>query len=137
MAYGNIAARHRLGLSARAYNALFQWAKEHASGFGGRHEELTWDLLSGVTAQALLKQRGCGHAVLDEIAGAMKQAGLAMPDHAASQERPPSLARGSKVLLAGRSRPMVVVDYAAMGEDVLVRLRADDGAEAEAPAGAV
>ena len=134
MAYGNVAARLRLGLSARAYNALYLWAVEHAPGFSGRHEEMAWPLAAGVTAQALMGVRGCGHAAVDEIAAAMRAAGLSLPDHpAAAAERPPSLARGSRVYLAGRAKPLVVADYVAMGDDILVRLRAEEGGEEAGP----
>jgi hypothetical protein len=126
MAYGNIAARHRMGLSARAYTVLHQWAAANVPGFSGRHEDMSWALVAEASAPALLQVRGCGHAALDEIAESMRAAGLSLRDHAAAaDDRPAHLARGSKVYLAGRRRPMVVADYAAMGDEVLLKLRSE------------
>ena len=125
MLYGSTAARNRLGVSARAYRALHQWARERAEGFSGRHEDMTWGLFGGLTCRDLLQIPNCGHSTVDEIAMAMNGVGLSLPDHAAV-ERPVTLTRGSKVFLAGRSRPMVVADLAHMGPDVLLRLRVED-----------
>jgi len=123
--YGSTAARHRMGVSARAYRALHQWAREHVEGFTGEHEAMEWRLFGGLTTADLLRTPNCGHATIDEIAVAMTGAGLALAGHA-DVERPVTLSRGSKVYLAGRTRPMVVADFAAMGQDVLLRLRIED-----------
>ena len=123
--YGSTAARHRMGVSARAYRALHQWARENAPGFSGSHEEMSWPLFADLSAADLLQLPNCGHATVDEIALAMAGAGLLLSGHA-EVERPVTLTRGSKVYVAGRTRPMVVADFAAMGHDVLLRLRAED-----------
>lgn len=124
MAYGNVAARHRLGLSARACNTLHQWALARLEGYTGRHEDLSWPLVAPhVTCEGLLAVRGCGQAVVDEIARALRAAGHGLPGHAAADDGGIVLARGSSVRLAGRARPLVVADYAVMGDEVLVRLR--------------
>ena len=123
--YGSTAARHRLGVSARAYRALHEWARERVDGFSGAHEDMAWRLFSGLGAADLLQLPNCGHATVDEIAGAMARAGLTLAGHA-DLERPVTLTRGSKVYVAGRTRPMIVADFAAMGHDVLLRLRAED-----------
>ena len=124
--YGSTAARHRLGLSARAYRALHQWARDHVDGFTGAHEEMSWPLFERLTTADLLRTPNCGHATVDEIAVAMSAAGMLLAGHA-DVERPVTLSRGSKVYVAGRTRPMVVADLAAMGSDVLLRLRLEDG----------
>lgn len=123
--YGSTAARHRLGVSARAYRALHQWAREHVEGFNGSHEEMGWALFAGLTTTDLLRTHNCGHATIDEIAVAMSAAGLTLAGHA-DIERPVTLSRGSKVYVAGRTRPMVVSDFAAMGDDLLLRLRVEE-----------
>ena len=123
--YGSTAARHRMGVSARAYRALHQWAREHVDGFGGSHEEMGWPLFAGLSTGDLLRTPNCGHATIDEIAVAMSAAGLSLAGHA-DIERPVTLSRGSKVYVAGRTRPMVVSDFAAMGEDLLLRLRVEE-----------
>ncbi len=114
-----------MGVSARAYRALHQWAREHVDGFDGAHEEMRWPLFTGLGTADLLQLPNCGHATVDEIAVAMSAAGLTLAGHA-DVERPVTLSRGSKVYVAGRTRPMVVADYAAMGQDVLLRLRLED-----------
>ena len=126
MLYGSTAARHRMGISARAYRALHQWAREHVDGFGGDHAEVSWSMFTGVHCTQLLAQPNCGHSTVDEIALAMKAAGLSLAGHAAAAQTPVTLTRGSKVFVAGRTRPMVVADFAAMGPDVLLRLRLED-----------
>ena len=126
MLYGSTSARHRMGVSARAYRALHQWAREHVGGFGGDHEEMSWRLFSEVHCAELLAQPNCGQNTVDEIALAMKAAGLSLVGHAAAADGPVTLTRGSKVFVAGRTRPMVVADLAAMGPDVLLRLRLED-----------
>lgn len=123
--YGSTAARHRMGVSARAYRALHAWAREHVDGFSGAHEEMGWSLFKGLSRGDLLRMPNCGHATVDEIAVAMNEAGLTLTGHA-DLERPVTLTRGSKVYVAGRTRPMVVADFAAMGEDLLLRLRLED-----------
>lgn len=128
MAYGNVAARHRLGLSARACNVLHQWALVRLQGYSGRHDDLSWaGVAPHLTCEGLLAVRGCGQSVVDEIASALHRAGFRLQGHAAAAlpERPAVLARGSRVQIAGRARPLVVADYAVMGEDVLLRLRAE------------
>lgn len=122
--YGSTAARHRMGISARAYRALHQWARENIEGFGG-HEQMSWPLFAGLTTAGLLKMPNCGHATIDEIAVAMGRAGLTLPGHA-DVDKPVTLTRGSKVFVAGRTRPLVVSDFAPMGADVLLRLRVAD-----------
>ena len=126
MAYSSIEARHRLGLSARAYRALHQWASAHLPGFKGRHEDMTWRLLSGLTAGDLAALPDCGRKTIDEIAIAMRDAGFALVGHGASQEDTIILGRGSKVYVSGRTRPLVVTDVGSLGDDVLLRLRVDD-----------
>ena len=126
MLYGSTSARHRMGVSARAYRALHQWAREHLDGFGGDHDQMSWSLFSDVQSAELLALPNCGHSTVDEIASAMKAAGLSLAGHAAAAETPVTLTRGSKVFFAGRTRPMVVADLAAMGPDVLLRLRLED-----------
>ena len=123
--YGSTAARHRMGVSARAYRALHQWAREHVDGFSGAHEEMGWPLFADLATADLLRMPNCGHATVDEIALAMKSAGMALQGHA-DVERPVTLTRGSKVFVAGRTRPMVVADLAPMGADVLLRLRLEE-----------
>ena len=123
--YGSTAARHRLGVSARAYRALHQWARENVSDFNGDHERMSWPLFAELTTADLLHMPNCGHATIDEIALAMGAAGLSLQGHA-EVEKPVTLARGSKVFVPGRARPMVVSDYAPMGADVLLRLRIVD-----------
>ena len=123
--YGSTAARHRLGVSARAYRALHHWAREHVEGFNGAHESMEWGLFTGLTSAELLRTPNCGHATIDEIAVAMNAAGLTLAGHA-DVERPVTLSRGSKVFVAGRTRPMVVADLAPMGADVLLRLRVEE-----------
>jgi hypothetical protein len=125
MLYGSTAARHRMGVSARAYRALHQWARERVDGFAGSHEEMNWGLLQGITCAELLELPNCGHSTVDEIARAMAEVGMTLPGHAAAAE-PVTLTRGSKVFVAGRTRPLVVADVAAMGTDVLLRLRLED-----------
>ena len=123
--YGSTAARHRMGVSARAYRALHQWARDHVDGFHGAHEDMEWRLFGGLTTADLLRTPNCGHATIDEIAVAMTGAGMSLAGHA-DVERPVTLSRGSKVYVAGRTRPMVVADFSPMGQDLLLRLRLDD-----------
>ena len=123
--YGSTAARHRMGVSARAYRALHHWALQHVDGFDGSHEAMNWGLFGQLTTPDLLDLPNCGHATIDEIAVAMSGAGMTLAGHA-DVDKPVTLARGSKVYVAGRTRPMVVADFAAMGHDVLLRLRAED-----------
>jgi hypothetical protein len=125
MLYGSTPARHRMGLSARAYRALHQWAREHVQGFSGRHEDMNWAMFDGLTSADLLQLPSCGHSTVDEIARALKAEGRTLPGHAAAAS-PVTLTRGSRVYLAGRTRPMVVADFAPMGQEVLLRLRSDD-----------
>ena len=125
MLYGSTAARHRMGVSARAYRALHQWARERVDGFSGRHEDMSWPLFDGLTAADLLQLPNCGHATVDEIAVAMAGAGMPLPGHA-EIDRPVTLSRGSKVYVAGRSRAMVVTDFAPMGHEMLLRLRVEE-----------
>lgn len=135
MAYGNIAARLRMGLSARAYRSLHQWAAASVPGFSGRHEDMSWPLVAGVTARALQGVHGCGPTLIDEIAAAMSGVGLAMADHGALEREHVPLARGSRVYLAGRARALIVADYALLGEDVLMRLRPDTTPDGSEPGG--
>ena len=123
--YGSTAARHRMGVSARAYRALHQWARDHVGGFDGSHEAMDWALFAGLTTSDLLQTPNCGHATIDEIALAMSSAGMTLAGHN-DVDRPVTLSRGSKVFVAGRSRPLVVTDFAPMGADVLLRLRVDE-----------
>jgi hypothetical protein len=115
-----------MGLSARAYRALHQWAREHIEDFVGDHQEMRWSLFADMQCGELLAQPNCGQSTVDEIALAMKAAGLTLAGHAAAAESPVTLTRGSKVFVAGRTRPMVVTDFAPMGPDVLLRLRLED-----------
>ena len=126
MAYSSTEARHRMGVSARAYRVLHQWALDCVGDFTGRHEDMSWSRLEGLTAGDLLKRDDCGHKTLDEIAAAMREAGLSLPGHAASMNDAITLARGSKVYLAGRMRPLIVTDVGHLGDDVLLRLRLED-----------
>ena len=90
---------------------------------------MSWPLVAAVTGRALQAIRGCGPTLIDEIAGAMQDAGLAMADHSAASREDPTLARGSKVYLAGRPRRMIVADYAPLGDEVVVRLRPEPTAK--------
>lgn len=133
MAYSSIEARHRLGISARAYRALHQWAIANLPGFKGRHEEMTWRLLSGLKASDLTGLSDCGQKTIDEIAIAMRDAGFPLAGHGTAQDGAITLGRGSKVYVSGRTRPLVVTDVGSLGEDVLLRLRVDDRLGSEGP----
>ena len=130
MTYKGVSARHRMGVSGRAYRVLYEWARLHAPGFSGDHEEMGWRRVAGVTAAELLAISECGQKTADEIAAAMQRQGMALKGHEAGAE-PTTLARGSRVYLAGRSRQMVVMDVGYIGGDVLLRLRA--GGSEDAP----
>lgn len=135
MTYKGVSARHRMGVSGRAYRVLYEWARLHAPGFAGDHEEMGWRRVAGATAAELLDIPECGQKTVDEIAAAMQRQGLALKGHEAGAE-PTTLARGSRVYVAGRSRELVVMDVGFIGGDVLLRLRAQgtDGAPLHAEA---
>ena len=124
MKYGGVGARHRMGVSARAYRVLHEWARLHAPGFSGDHDQMSWSRVAGVAAADLLAFPECGQKTVDEIAAAMQRQGMTLEGHEAAAH-PTTLARGSRVFLAGRSRQLVVVDVGSLGGDVLLRLRAD------------
>jgi len=130
MKYGAVAARNRMGLTARAYRVLHEWTRQHVPNFSAAHEDMTWTLVAPATAEQLLAIPECGQKTADEIAAAMRRQGLTLHGHEAVLE-PMTLARGSRVFLAGRSRPLVVVDVGRIGGDVLLRLRGDAGQAAE------
>jgi hypothetical protein len=140
MTYKGVSARHRMGVSGRAYRVLYEWARLHAPGFSGDHEQMGWRRMAGVTAADLLAFPECGQKTVDEIAAAMQRQGMVLKGHEAGAE-PTTLTRGSRVYVAGRSREMVVMDVGFIGGDVLLRLRPQVSqsalipAEAEPPEG--
>jgi len=123
MAYASTAARNRMGVTGRGYRLLHRWACGRAPGFSGRHEDMSWAVVAGVTGAELMQLPDCGFKTLDEIAAAMREAGLTLPDHPRQADAAPVLHRGDRVFLPGRSRPLVVDDFATLGEEVLLRLK--------------